>query len=647
VKLLGCALAIFGIALPGHAATFGVYSGASYQPVVAPNSWAVAFGAQMAFTTTIATLSSTGQWPTTLAGTTVQVDGQPAEIYYVSPTQINFLVPDVTDFGSVSVVINTASGATLTSAVTLQNTAVGIFTSSTSGSGPGAILNGVTNAGAPFLVVTPQNGGSDPRTRLAIYCTGLRYAGNPSQSASTSNVAADVIAQGMDAAGNQYTFTVEYAGGSDPAFPGLDQVNIVLPAQLDGAGVVSLTITATAEADTSNTVTFQVNSLPASEIALTGLTLSAGEVSGGTSVNGTVSINGLARTGGFPVSLKTTDLMLMLPGTVTIPKGQISNSFPFTTPSVPGVETAAITALAGAASFTASLQIDPANLPQLAVFSITPASVQGGATFTGTIGLSAAASAGGTKVQLASSDTVVTPPAAVTVQAGASGATVTVPTTAVTAVHNVNLTATLGNTTLTQAVTVLPAVQLSLNPTSVTGGTAVTAAVTLGTPAPAAGSSIVVSSNANGVVSVPPTVNIPAGLGSTTFTISTNTVTAARTVIITVSDGPAGSATATLTVNPQTAGQLQSLTLSPTQVNGGAAATGTVTLSGPAPFGGAMVALRSSNALVAQVPFNITVPQGSTSAAFTITTYTVASAQTVTITATAGSVSETATLTVE
>ena len=637
--------AILVLALSSHAATFGVYSGASYSPIVAPNSWAVAFGTQMAFTTAIATLTN-GQWPTTLANTTVQVDGQPAELYYVSSTQINFLVPDVTDFGTVSVVINTASGATLTSTVDLENTAVGVFTSGATGSGPGAILNGVTNAGPPFLVVTPENGGGDLRTRLAIYCTGLRYAGNPSHQASMTNVAADITAQGKDTAGNQYTFTVEYAGGSDPAFPGLDQVNIVLPAQLDGAGVVSLTITANAEADTSNTVTFQVNSLPASQIALAGLTLSTSEVAGGASVNGVVSLNGLARTGGFPVSLRTTGLMLTLPATVTIPQGQVSAPFTIPTPVVGAVQTATITAVAGAASFSASLQVDPANLPQLSLFTVAPATVQGGASITGAVGLTAPAPVGGTKVQLASDDTVATPPAFVTIPFGSATANVAIPTTTVTAVHHPNLAATLGTTTITQPVTVVPPIQLSLSPTSVTGGTAVSATITLGNVAPAAGANIAVTSSAVGIVSVPPVVNIPAGLATATFTISTNTVTSAHTVTITATDGTVGSATATLTVNPQIAGQLQSLTLSSKQVNGGASATGTVTLSGPAPFGGVIVALRSTNALVAQVPFNITVPQGSTAATFTITTSNVASSQSVTITATAGSISETEILTV-
>lgn len=645
VKSPGLYLAVLALSFSAQAQTFTVYSGASYQPVVAPNSWAVAFGTGMASSTADATLTSSGQWPTTLAGTTVTVDGQPAELYYVSPKQINFLVPDVTGLGSLSVVIaNTAAGGKQTSSVNVQNTAVGIFTSNATGAGPGAILNGVTNAGPPFLVVTPQNGGSDLRTRLAIYCTAIRYAGNPTQDTSVTNVAANVTAQGKDTAGNQYNFTVEYAGGSDPAFPGLDQVNIVLPAQLDGAGVVTLTVSA--ENTTSNPVTFQVNSLPASEIALAGLTLSTSETTGGTSVTGTVSLNGVAGANGFTVSLRSSDLTLVVPPAVTIAQGQVSATFTISTPTTGTVQNATITAEASTGTLTASLRIDPSNLPQLDLFTVTPATVEGGKSLSGTVELSAVAPLGGVNVQLASTDAVAQPAASVTVLVNSSTANFTIPTSAVTTVHNVTLTATLGNTSLTQQVTVAPAVQLTLNTNSVTGGAIVTATVTLGSAAPTGGANLAVTSNGTGIASTPGTVNIPAGQVTAAFTIATYTVTAAHTVTITATDGTVGSATATLTVSPQTAGQLQSVTVSPTQVTGGSKATGTVTLSGPALTSQA-VALKTSNILVASVPFTVTVPQGSTTATFTITTSVVAATQTVTITATAGSLTATAMLTVE
>jgi uncharacterized repeat protein (TIGR03803 family) len=94
------------------------------------------------------------------------------------------------------------------------------------------------------------------------------------------------------------------------------------------------------------------------------------------------------------------------------------------------------------------------------------------------------------------------------------------------------------------------------------------------------------------------------------------------------------------------AASLTSVTLNPTQVTGGSPSTGTVTLSAPAPSGGASVLLTSSSPALASVPGSVTVAAGSTSASFPVTTVTVTSAATATITGTYGGQSRSATLTV-
>src|SRR5467141_1879258 len=137
---------------------------------------------------------------------------------------------------------------------------------------------------------------------------------------------------------------------------------------------------------------------------------------------------------------------------------------------------------------------------------------------------------------------------------------------------------------------------LSLNPTSVTGGNSSTGTVTLSGPAPAGGAQVGLSSN-NGAASVPSSVAVPAGATSATFTVSTSPVAASTTVAISAGYGGV-TKTASLTVTPASpaAPSLSSLTLNPTSVIGGAqSSTGTVTLSGPAPAGGAQVALSSNN----------------------------------------------------
>jgi hypothetical protein len=91
---------------------------------------------------------------------------------------------------------------------------------------------------------------------------------------------------------------------------------------------------------------------------------------------------------------------------------------------------------------------------------------------------------------------------------------------------------------------------------------------------------------------------------------------------------------------------LQSLTLSPASFAGACrTSTGKVTLSEPAPAGGAVVSLSTSNP-AATVPASVTVPAGATTARFTITGTAVSSSQTGSVTASYKEASKSAVLTV-
>jgi hypothetical protein len=100
-------------------------------------------------------------------------------------------------------------------------------------------------------------------------------------------------------------------------------------------------------------------------------------------------------------------------------------------------------------------------------------------------------------------------------------------------------------------------------------------------------------------------------------------------------------------VNPPASATLTGVAVSPDYVTAGTNAIGTVTLGAAAPVGGITVTLQSSLPITAQVPPMVVVPQGATTASFTISTTQVTSTQTVTITAKAGGVTETATLIVQ
>jgi hypothetical protein len=92
---------------------------------------------------------------------------------------------------------------------------------------------------------------------------------------------------------------------------------------------------------------------------------------------------------------------------------------------------------------------------------------------------------------------------------------------------------------------------------------------------------------------------------------------------------------------------VSSLTLTPNSLTGGCQnATGTVTLSSPAPEGGALVALSSDNP-AASVPATVLVPEGALSATFPVVTSAVAGLQTATVTASYNTTSQSAQLTLQ
>ncbi|HYU22324.1 MAG TPA: hypothetical protein VEM60_04215 [Candidatus Dormibacteraeota bacterium] len=189
---------------------------------------------------------------------------------------------------------------------------------------------------------------------------------------------------------------------------------------------------------------------------------------------------------------------------------------------------------------------------------------------------------------------------------------------------------------------------LALNPTSVAGGNSSTGTVTLSGPAPAGGAQVTLSSSNTAAATVPSSVTVPAGATSATFTVSTSVVTASTAVTISAAyGGVTRTASITVAPAPPPPATLSSLTLSPTSVIGGTqSSTGTVTLSGAAPAGGAQVALSSSNTAAATVPSSVTVAAGATSATFTVSTSAVAASTAVTISAAYGGVTRTASITV-
>ena len=72
--------------------------------IIQPGEWVTIYGANLASQTA----TWNGDFPTSLGGTSVQINGRSAYLMYVSPTQINLQAPDDTATGTVSVTVTTA-----------------------------------------------------------------------------------------------------------------------------------------------------------------------------------------------------------------------------------------------------------------------------------------------------------------------------------------------------------------------------------------------------------------------------------------------------------------------------------------------------------------------------------------------------------
>jgi uncharacterized protein (TIGR03437 family) len=197
-------------------------------PAVAPFSLAAARGKALAFVTAQSQMAN-GEVPLQIAGTSATVNGRPARLLFVSPEQVNLLVPPETELGLAEVVVTNPDGFQSRGPITVAAAAPGIFTMSGDGRGDGIVLDAQT------LTRSPLDPGSG-QLRLLVFATGARK-GN------------DLVAT---IAGRQVTVEDSF---SSPNLPGLDEVHLQVPAELRGIGKVTLVLSGNAGAGNAVTVT--------------------------------------------------------------------------------------------------------------------------------------------------------------------------------------------------------------------------------------------------------------------------------------------------------------------------------------------------------------------------------------------------------
>ncbi len=228
---IGVTLTVEGVQLPPPAIT-SVTNAASFQPGAAPATWISIFGSNLAATTYTWQSSDfvSGALPVSLQGISVTVNGTPAYVEYVSPTQINALAPDDTTTGPVQVLVNVAGQTSNAASVTLGALAPAFFTVDSAGH--------VAALHADYSAVTAASPAQAGETIL-LYGTGF---GATSPATPTGQVvsAPAALANAPQVTIGGAAATVSYAGLVES---GTYQLNVVMPGGVAaGDAVVVATI---------------------------------------------------------------------------------------------------------------------------------------------------------------------------------------------------------------------------------------------------------------------------------------------------------------------------------------------------------------------------------------------------------------------
>jgi uncharacterized protein (TIGR03437 family) len=194
-------------------------------------------------------------WPTTIDGTSVtivDVTGATtqAPLLYVSPTLVNYQIPDTVELGPAIVTVTAGDGTTSSGPINVVPYAPGLFAVNSAGLSASfadcvaadgtqsTILTSQVVNGA--LVALPLNLGACQQTILELWTTGLDGP----------------ISGGVQATIGGLDATVLYAG-PEGVYPGVDQVNVIIPQSLAGAGNVPVVVTAGGVMSNAVNVTIQ------------------------------------------------------------------------------------------------------------------------------------------------------------------------------------------------------------------------------------------------------------------------------------------------------------------------------------------------------------------------------------------------------
>jgi uncharacterized protein (TIGR03437 family) len=225
----------------GYPDAGAVSSSAAYQPgATVPGSDPSIFGTGMTERTTV---PAAVPLPLQLDGISVTLNGVPAPLIFVSPTQVNFQTPwELLGESTAQVVMRIGDTLWPVGRVQVRPAAPEIFTMSQTGSGQGAILIANTASLAAPAAAYP---GSRPVRRgefVSIFCIGLGPVDDPPLSGAPA--LAERLARTrhpVQTTMGGVAATVSYSGLA-PGFVGLYQVNAQVPETVSAGPAVPVVL---------------------------------------------------------------------------------------------------------------------------------------------------------------------------------------------------------------------------------------------------------------------------------------------------------------------------------------------------------------------------------------------------------------------
>ncbi len=266
---------------------------------------------------------------------------------------------------------------------------------------------------------------------------------------------------------------------------------------------------------------------------VTGLSCNPGSVVTPGTAKCTITLAGAAPSGGVAVFASSNNSSAAFSSPVTVPSGQTSASFTLTGTAVTTDTLAMLTAIANgtAAKFSLGL-LAPIDVTSL---SCNPTILSAGASANCTVALSRMAPTGGLGVTISNDSSALSYLSPVMVPADSNSVVFTVTAAAVTDNQQAMLAASIGASSQSIPLSVVAPTwlnSLACSPEAVTGGTAVSCAVTLSQGAPVGGLMVSLGSN-NGSVLVPASVTVGAGAMSASFSAVTSAVSELQTATVT------------------------------------------------------------------------------------------------------------------